>query len=250
MTQSVWLKAAMTAARTQTGLDGTANTGTLLTATGANATVLQTITAASNTYIASFFLKRVTGTGTVNITINGGTAWTAVTLTTSFQRFFINLAAVVNPSIGIQITTSGDAVVADFAQCEVIAATLAVPSTPIQTATTSLSRSPDNASFPATVGTSFTMLATGTPIGGQVGNPVIMNWSDGTSTNHYTLGRATTIARGGIIISGTATNMNACGLDRHGRQDRRQRNLRGRFALLQWCGTVARPRHRPVSQPR
>ena len=207
MTQAVWVKTSMTAARSQVGIDNAANSANLLTATAANATVLQSITAASNTYITSFFLKRSVGTGVVNITTDGGTTWTAVTLTTSFTRPFRNQAAVTNPSIGIQIVTSGDAVIADFAQCEIAQATLAVPSTPSSTTTTTGTRSADSISIPATVGSAITLLATATPVGGQVGTAVLATINDGSSNNRLYVGRAVTNARDAVNIGGTGTNI-------------------------------------------
>ena len=128
LTNVAWVATNVTAALTQTGIDGAANSATLLTATAANATVLQPITNPSSTTIGGFFIKRVTGTGVVNITVDGGTTWTPVTVTAAFTRVFRNQAAVTNPSIGIQITTNGDAVAVDFAQCEVAFLTVNVPS--------------------------------------------------------------------------------------------------------------------------
>jgi hypothetical protein len=208
MTQPQWVKTNMTAALTQVGIDGAANSATLLTATAANATVLQPITNPSSTTITSFFLKRVTGTGVINISTDGGTTWTAQTLTTSFARFFVNKAAVVNPSIGIQIVTSGDAVVADFAQCEVAAtAAVAVPTTPILTTAAQATRVADTATISAAVGSAITLLGIGTPIGGQVGTAVLANIGDGTVSNRVYDARSTTNARGAVNIGGTGTNL-------------------------------------------
>ena len=210
MTQAAWVKTTMTAAKTQIGIDGTANSASLLTATAANATVLQTITNASSSTITSFFLQRVTGTGTVNITMNGGTTWTAVTLTTSFQRFQVPLATLANPSIGIQIVTSGDAVIADFAQCEVAGSTVATPTTPILTTTTTAARANDKTvvSVPGLgSGTAVTVLCVATPFGGQLGNNIGFQACDGTQNNRMSNLRVTTNARGIVSIGGTATNL-------------------------------------------
>ena len=208
MTQAAWVKTSMTAARSQVGIDNANNSANLLTATAANATVLQAITAASATYITSFFLKRSAGTGVVNITTDGGTTWTAQTLTPAFQRFFVTKAALTNPSIGIQIVTSGDAVIADFAQCEASSTTIAVPTTPIFTTTAALARGIDFVSIPGlTIGTGVTLFAAATPIGGQVGNAFVLSITDGSTSNRLILERSTTNARGAVVVAATTTNM-------------------------------------------
>ena len=206
-TNAAWVKTNMTAALNQLGIDATANSATLLTATAANATVLQSITNASSSTVTSFFLKRVTGTGTVNITMNGGTTWTPVTLTTSFQRFQVPLATLANPSVGIQIVTSGDAAVADFAQCEVAVTTSGLPSTPILTTTAQVTRASDFPLVNCSPGSAITLFAAGTPIGGQIGTSVIGQISDGSNSNRLVIERAVTNARGVVVVGGTLTNM-------------------------------------------
>jgi hypothetical protein len=138
-TQAAWVKTNITAARDVVDLRGLANSASRLTATANNATVLQSITAASATRITSFYLRRITGTGTVEITQNGGTNWTAVTLTSDWQRFSIPFATITNPQIGIRIGTSGDVVAVDAAQCEIGT----FPTSPILTEGTALTRQAD-----------------------------------------------------------------------------------------------------------
>jgi len=117
LSQSDWTKSSCTAAYTATGVDGVANSASTVTASGANATVLQSITHASTERTLSIFLRRRTGTGTVETTINGGTTWVARTLTSEWQRFSTT-ATLANPNVGIRIVTSGDAVDVDFVQPE------------------------------------------------------------------------------------------------------------------------------------
>jgi hypothetical protein len=138
-TQAAWVKTNITAARDVIDLRDLANTASRLTATANNATVLQSITAASATRITSFYLRRITGTGTVEITQNGGTNWTAVTLTSHFERFSIPFATITNPQIGIRIGTSGDVVAVDAAQCEIGT----FPTSPILSEGTALTRQVD-----------------------------------------------------------------------------------------------------------
>jgi hypothetical protein len=211
-TNAAWVKTGCTAALTATGIDGTANSASLITAGGTgvvNATVLQSITNASATTIAAFFLKRATGTGIINITTDGGTTWKPVTLTAAFTRQFVNQAAVTNPSIGIQIVTGGDAVVVDFAQCEAIAAVpTATPSPPVLTTTAPATRAGDIALIRGVAGSSVTLLATATPIASQFTMAGFLAISDTTTNNRFYLARAATVARVAEVIGGTATNLN------------------------------------------
>lgn len=114
MTNVVWVPTTMTVAKNQTGADGAANAASSLTAAGANSTLLQTITLASGQVVYSVDIKRLVGTGNIDLTVDGGTTWSTVTITGSYTQQFITQAAVTNPVIGIRIVTSGDAVAVDF----------------------------------------------------------------------------------------------------------------------------------------
>lgn len=124
LTQASWTKVGMGTALNATGIDNTASSATTLTATGtassctASCTVLQTITLGSSADTYSVWLKRVTGSGTVNITINNLAGVTACSLNTStFTRCTVT-ATLANPVIGIQLTALNDVVIADFNQLE------------------------------------------------------------------------------------------------------------------------------------
>lgn len=138
-TQSAWVKTNATAARNVTGIDGMANSASRLTATAGNGTALQTITAASTNYVTSFFVRRITGTGTVEITQDNGVTWTAITITAAWQRFVIPAATILNPTIGFRLGTNGDVIAVDVAQTE--AETF--PTSPIITAGASVTRAVD-----------------------------------------------------------------------------------------------------------
>ena len=149
----------MTAAKTATGVDNSANSASTLTSSSANGTTLQAITLAVNTDSYSVYLKRITGTGEVDITINGGTTWTPVTssicktgagvvsglLTTSYVRCQTSLS-VTNPSVGIRLVANGDSVAADFSQLEI----QSVATSPILTTTGAVARSADSSTLPST----------------------------------------------------------------------------------------------------
>lgn len=110
LTNAAWVKSSVTAAMTATGPDGVTNSATTLTATGANGTCLQSITSASATRDNSVWLKRRTGTGNIDMTVDNGTGWTTKAITTTWDRYDITQAAVTNPIFGLRIVTSGDAI--------------------------------------------------------------------------------------------------------------------------------------------
>ncbi len=180
MTNVAWTASNMTVAATAVGADGTANTGMTLTSTNANATVLQSITLGSAAYTYSVWLRRVTGTGNVDITADNGTTWTTQTLTTSYQQFQVSKTAA-NPIIGIRLVTSGDVVEADFNQLE--AGSFAT--SPIVTTTIAVARAADVITLSSIIG-----LTQGTPFSIMVAYNIpqvngLINWrlvegTDGT----------------------------------------------------------------------
>lgn len=117
LTNAVWVKVTCTAALNQTGIDGVANTATLLTATASDASVLQTITTSGNRTFSAF-VKRVTGSGVVEMTRDAGTTWVPITLTGKYTRFAIENSSVVNPTCGFRIRTAGDEIAVDYTQDE------------------------------------------------------------------------------------------------------------------------------------
>lgn len=117
MTNAAWVKVNVTAAKDQTGMDGSANAASSLTATLASGTILQTITLASNTVLYAVFAKRLVGTGAVSMSVDG-TTWADITsqLSASYALISISQAAVVNPVFGFQFAVSGDKIAVDFNQ--------------------------------------------------------------------------------------------------------------------------------------
>ena len=118
LTNAAWTKSNTTAALTQTGFRGDANSASLLTATSNAGTCLQSFTSGSAGRYFSPLVKRVTGTGTIELTLNGGTNWTDVTAlinSNSFTQLGIG-ATLANPNIGFRLGTSGDAIAVDVAQ--------------------------------------------------------------------------------------------------------------------------------------
>lgn len=91
--------------------DGIRQVADTLTATGSNATILQAITGSSVQRAGSVYLKRKTGIGTIQITADG-TNWTTVIILDTVWTQFTDIRTASNPSFGIKIVTSGDAVYA------------------------------------------------------------------------------------------------------------------------------------------
>lgn len=140
LTQAVWTKVGCTAART-TGADGLSNTGSLLTATTPSATCAQAITLVSTTLLLSAVIKRVTGSGAVSISMDGGVTSTALSLTTAYQQLAAPQQTVVNPQVVIHLATSGDAVAIDFVDLEGGGnACPIVPSPPVAVTTAAVTR--------------------------------------------------------------------------------------------------------------
>ncbi len=115
LTNAEWTASNMTVAFTATGMTGAANDASDLTATAGNATVIANqIVAASADQTTRWFIKRKTGTGVIEITVDNGTTWQDVTTevdsAAGFNECIESLAATVNIQIGIRIVTSGDAV--------------------------------------------------------------------------------------------------------------------------------------------
>jgi hypothetical protein len=109
---AAWVKTDVTVATNQTiAPDGTL-TADQLTASAGNGTVIQDLGAvASAAKTGSLYLKRYTGTGNIEITLNGGSTWTAVTLTNTWTRFNLT-ATLADEDFGIRIVTSGDSIFA------------------------------------------------------------------------------------------------------------------------------------------
>jgi hypothetical protein len=117
LTNAVWTKTNMTASKTTTGADNAANAATRLTATADGATVTQSFTSAAAQKVLSLDIRRITGTGDVTLSLDGGTTRTSILtgLTSSYTQQFIT-QSVTNPIIEIRLATSGDVVDVDLVQ--------------------------------------------------------------------------------------------------------------------------------------
>jgi hypothetical protein len=144
-TQTEWVKTNVTAAKDQTGIDGVANAASSLTATANDGTCIQTITLAAGDRTGSVFLKRLTGTGNIQVTLDGSTYSTVELSDTLWYRIVLS-GSVTNPTVGIKLAVSGDAVAMDYGQVE---DGLFVTS-PILTTTATVTRAVDTATIDET----------------------------------------------------------------------------------------------------
>jgi lysophospholipase L1-like esterase len=150
LTTGSWTRTNITAAKTATGPDGVTNSATTITASANNGTVTQTVTTAAATRSSSMRIRRRTGTGAVYVSRNNfgaetnigaliDSTWRWVRATcgttepsTTVARVDRTLSrgipncipvssmtgSVLNPTIGIKIAVSGDAVDVDMVQDE------------------------------------------------------------------------------------------------------------------------------------
>ena len=140
-TNAAWVKTNITAAKDATGIDAVPNGASTLTASAANGTCFQSVTVASAAFNTSFWVKRKTGTGTIEITDNGGTNYTDITSSinsSTYTQVQINRTQA-NPNIGFRIVTSGDEIEVDFAGL----VDNPYATSPIETTTTSVTRLAD-----------------------------------------------------------------------------------------------------------
>lgn len=119
MTDASWVKTTMTTALTSTGIDGATNSCTRVTAAGANSLILQTLVAAASSRTYSCWIKRVTGTGNVELTQDGLTFTDikAQINSSTFTRVSLT-ASQLNASFGVRVVTNADAIDVDFNQFE------------------------------------------------------------------------------------------------------------------------------------
>jgi hypothetical protein len=156
-TQTNWTKTDITPAKDQTGIDGVANAASSLTATADGGTCIQTITLASGSRTGSVYLKRLTGTGVVQVSLDGSTWSTAELSDTEWRRIVLS-GTVTNPVVGVRLAVSGDAVAMDYGQVE----DGGYETTPILTTSATATRAVDLGTTASSQGPLFISFSQGT----------------------------------------------------------------------------------------
>ena len=125
----------ITAAKDQTGADGVSNSASSLLATAANAIITQSITSASATRVYSVLIKRLVGTGNIEITQNGGASWLDVNslINSSTYTQVVRAAALItDPVVGVRIVTDGDKIAVQYGASQIASyATSPIPTTTV-----------------------------------------------------------------------------------------------------------------------
>jgi len=225
LTNAAWVAVNMTAAKDQVGIDAVAASASKITAGDANATILQTITLASSARAQSAFVKRVTGSGVVEMTMDNGTTWTGVTVTAAWTRVTIPTQTLANPVVGFRIVTSGDAIAVDFVQNE--NGTFATSPIPVTTVAVTVTGNQQLVTLTGLLGGGFSGLMQLDIAGfASSGNQRILYVSDGTTANVVQLNLpgtslniiadAVSVGQGNITIDaspdlGTQTIAFSCG---------------------------------------
>jgi hypothetical protein len=155
MTQAAWAKTNVNVALNAVGPHG--EPCSTLTASAANGTVLQSITNATAKHMFAAYVRRKTGSGTIEITVDGGTTWVNVTSQIgaaggAYKRVWAYKAAA-NPTIGFRIGTSGDEIEVALA----LDTNRGFVSSPIPIYGSALTRTSDATSIPATFPTASVM---------------------------------------------------------------------------------------------
>lgn len=203
LTNAAWTKTNVTAAKNQTGIDGVASSASSITATAGNGTCLQTITLGSSARFQTAYVKRITGTGTIEMTMDNGSTWTAITITSSWTRVSIPTQTLANPTVGFRIVTSGDSIAVDYVQNE----NGAFPSSAILATTTAVARSADV--LTTAVGSWFNasegaLIAEWSVLTASSGRRAIAI-DDGTANNRFMISAATggNVIQGAVRVSGS-----------------------------------------------
>jgi hypothetical protein len=116
---AAWTKTTTTVTANAIASPNNTTTGDTLTASGANSTTLHSYTAIAQPYTFSIYIRRRTGTGTINITADGST-YVAKTITSDWARFDTTITPTAGARTpGVRIVTSGDAIDVWGAQLEI-----------------------------------------------------------------------------------------------------------------------------------
>jgi len=195
---------------TRTSPDGTGNALEIKANGAADQTIVSSAAAGSSAQrVFSVFLKRVTGTGDIQYTLDNGATWTTQAITTAWVRYTFP-ATTANQQVGIRIRTNGDVIQIWGAQLEAGAC----PSSYIPTTSASVQRQADVATvttlspwYKNSAGTLFAQFIEPCPDGAN--NRGIAALDDGSNNNRFSmfvpLGTPMAVAAR-VVAGGAATN--------------------------------------------
>jgi hypothetical protein len=199
LTNVAWVKTTATAALNQTGIDGVSNSASSLTAAAGNATAVQAIVLGSSARFQTAYVKRLVGSGVIQMTMDNGATWTTVTVTAGWTRVSIPTQTLANPIVGFRIVTSGDSIAIDYVQNE--NGTFATSA--IAVSGTAVARSADIASMTGTNFSSWFNQSEGTFVV-EYSCPIliggVISANDGSFDNRYSL-RANQSTAGTLFVT-------------------------------------------------
>ncbi|MER9911699.1 hypothetical protein NKJ71_13805 [Mesorhizobium sp. M0050] len=138
LTNAAWTKTNVTVLKTQTGRDGVANSASQVTVTATDGTVSQAITAASVAQTGYVDIKRISGSGTCSMSIDGGATYTVLDLSKPINngicRPKIPRQTLANPTVVLKFSTSGDVWFVDLVELSDSSADLECEPIPTTTA--------------------------------------------------------------------------------------------------------------------
>jgi len=145
LSNAVYMPTNIIALKDAIGADGIINSASTVTATSNGGVIFQPLTLVSAQNTFSVDIRRKTGTGTVEITDDGGSTFTDVTSSLNsvlYTRFQITTTQA-NPSVGFRLGISGDEIEVDYIGLEL----LPFASSRIETTTLAVTRASDNLSI-------------------------------------------------------------------------------------------------------
>jgi hypothetical protein len=217
MTQGSWSASSATAAKDQAGLDGVLSSASSITFTGNNGTVSQTITDASKARYLTAYLRRITGSGAISLSMDNS-AFTDVSGlfgSSGYARCPIATQTLANPQIVIKGATSGDKIAVDFVDLE--NGTFAT--SPIATTSASVTRAADVCSIlvsaiPGFNASADTIVARGSQFATSANERRIISLNDATSNNLITIARTGStsqvrarVTTGGVSVFSAISNV-------------------------------------------
>lgn len=127
LNNAAWTALLCTTAKDQTGRTGVANSASSVTVTTGGATLLQTVTISGSTFYGYVEAKRISGSGTLEMTIDSGVSWALLDVSTPI---FNGWAKATKPAqtpgagtytMGFRFSTTGDVWAIDFVEVNPVA---------------------------------------------------------------------------------------------------------------------------------